>query len=497
MMFEGSKHFDKDYDIPLQKAGGSLNGSTSDDRTNYWETVPSNFLELALWMESDRMAFLLPALTQERLDNQRSVVKNERRQSYENRPYGLVMETILSAMLPPEHPYSWPTIGSMADIDAASPEDVANFFRRYYHPGNASLCIAGDFDPAVAKKLVEKYFGPIPAGPKVKKLNPWIPELKVSKRIHMTDRVGLARLYTNWLTVPQFADDDAELEVLADILAGGKTSRLYRRMVRDEQIAQDVSASQTSQEIGGKFSIIATAQPGKELGSLEAVIKEELRLIKDKPPSQAEIDRAVARRETGIVHSLEGINGFGGRADRLNMYNVLTGDPGYLAQDFARIRKVDPQGVQRVAKKYLTRNNVVLEVTPGKETKIADDPRAPAAEKREQLAKSVNVMTVPEPAGVPEDKDRVTLPGPGPEPAFNLPPIKREKLSNGMNLIVVENHETPAVSLHVTFPFGRADDPPDKLGLANLTAAVWDEGTESRSSEQISEELADIAQAFP
>jgi zinc protease len=492
MMFQGSKHFDNDYFLPLQKAGGRVNGSTSGDRTNYWETVPSNFLELALWMESDRMAFLLPSMTPERLENQRSVVKNERRQSYENRPYGLSGETLMAALLPPEHPYSWDTIGSMADLDAASREDVANFFRRYYHPGNASLCIAGDFDPAVAKRLVEKYFGPIPAGPKVEKLKPSIPELTESKRIRMTDRVGLARIYIDWLTVPEFAADDAELEMLADILAGGKTSRLYRRMVRDEQIAQDVSAFQGSEEICGTFSITATARPGKELGALEAVIKEELQRIEDEPPNQAEIDRAVARRETRIVRSLEGISEFGGRADRLNMYNVLTGDPGYLTKDFARFRKIDPQGVQRVAKKYLSKNKVILEVIPGKETAITPDPRGPAAEMRDRLAKSVKDAPLPETPAVPEDAERTTMPKPAAEPAFQLPPIRRGKLSNGTNLLVVENHETPAVSIHVTFPFGRADDPAEKLGLAGLTSSVWDEGTEKRTSEQIAEQLADI-----
>jgi zinc protease len=492
LMFQGSKHFDKDYFLPLQKAGGRVNGNTNSDRTDYWETVPSNFLELALWMESDRMAFLLPAMTQERLDNQRSVVKNERRQSYENRPYGLAGETIMAAMLPPDHPYSWTTIGSMADLDAASREDVANFFRRYYHPANASLCIAGDFDPAVAKRLVEKYFGPIPAGLKVEKLELPMPELMESKRIRMTDRVGLARLYLNWSSVPKFAADDAELEVLADILAGGKTSRLYRRLVRDEQIAQDVMASQGSEELYGDFSVTATARPGKELGAMEAIIAEELKRIQDEPPSQAEIDRAVARGETGLVRSLEGISESNGRAYLLNMYNVMTGDPGYLAKDIARIRQVDPQGVERVAKKYLSRNKVVLEVTPGKQTEITPDPRGPAADARVELAKSVKVVPVPEAPSVAEDADRTALPNPGPEPAFQLPPIHRGKLSNGMNLMVMENHETPAVSVHVTFPFGRADEPADKLGLAGMTAAVWDEGTEKRTSEQISEELANI-----
>ncbi|MGW8256713.1 MAG: M16 family metallopeptidase [Thermoguttaceae bacterium] len=492
MMFQGSKHFDNDYFLPLQKAGGRVNGSTSDDRTNYWEVVPSNFLELALWMESDRMAFLLPAMTQQRLDNQRSVVKNERRQSYENRPYGMVPEIILAALFPPGHPYSWITIGSMADIDAASREDVADFFRRYYNPSNASLCIAGDFDPAVAKKLVKKYFASIPAGPKVEKLNIPITELKESKRIKMTDRVGLARLYLNWLTVPVYAPDDAELEILADILAGGKASRLYRRMVRDMQIAQDVSAAQRSMELGGIFTIMATARPGKKLSQLEKVIKEELQRIQNEPPTEAEVARAVAQRESTMVQSLEGVGEFGGRADQLNMYNVLAGDPGYITEDFQRCRKVKPEDVQRVAKKYLGANNVLLEVTPGAKTYIEPDPRIAAEAARKELAKNITKTPVEDYGRAVEDADRLSLPAPKPEPRFNTPVINRAKLSNGMSLLVVENHEMPALSLRLVFPFGKADESPKKNGLAWLTAAVWDEGTEKRTSEQIAEELANI-----
>ena len=492
MMFQGSQHFDKDYFLPLQQAGGKVNGSTSLDRTNYWETVPSNFLELALWMESDRMAFLLPSMTQERLDNQRSVVKNERRQSYENRPYGLVHETILAALFPPDHPYSWPTIGSMEDVDAASREDVANFFRRYYHPGNASLCIAGDFDPAEAKRLVTKYFGPIPAGPQVEKLKPWVPELKESRRIRMTDRVGLGRLYLNWLTVPLFAPDDAELDVLADVLAGDKTSRLYRRLVRDLQIAQDVSAGQRSSELASTFAITVTARLGKDLDEIERLVLEEVTRLNQEPPTAAEIARAVAQREADLIRSLEGISEFGGRADQLNKYNVLAGDPGFLTKDLARLRQVTPDGAQRVARQYLSRPRVTLEVTAGSDTLIALDPRGPAAEARKELAKQVQDTRVPEAAPIPEDPDRVTLPKPRPEPEFHLPALKRARLSNGMQLLLVENHELPSVSLHVLFPCGRADDPADKLGLAQLTAATWDEGTSTRTSEQIAEELANI-----
>jgi len=496
MMFQGSKHHDRDFFGPLQKAGAQpgarLNGSTSADRTNYWETVPSNYLELAIWMESDRMAFLLPVMTQEKLDNQRDVVKNERRQSYENRPYGLAYEVILAAAYPPDHPYSWPTIGSMADLTAASREDVADFFRRYYHPGNASLCIAGDFDPGQARRLVEKYFGPIPAGPKVAKLPPRVPRLKEPLRVQMTDRVGLARLYLNWHTVPMFAADDAELDVLADVLAGGKTSRLYRRLVRELQIAQDVNATQRSGEIAGALGIVATARPGRKLAELESVILEEVARLQAEPPSAEEVGRAVARFESQLLRSLESISQYGGRADRLNLYNVHTGNPGFLEEDFARYLKVDPAAVQRVARQYLGPERLVLEVVPGPQTAITPDPRIPAAEARVALARQVVEAPAPEAPAIPEDADRVRLPEGGPPPKFQFPPIHRRTLASGMQVLVVENHELPTVSLSAVFPMGRALDPGAKIGLTDLLAAVWDEGTTSRSSDQIAEELAGL-----
>ena len=490
MMFQGSKHFDNDYFGPLQKAGARLNGSTNPDRTNYWETVPSNYLELALWMESDRMGSLLPAMTQAKLDNQRDVVKNERRQSYENRPYGLTYEVILAAVYPADHPYSWPTIGSMADITAASREDVADFFRRYYHPANASLCIAGDFDPKVAKRLVEKYFGPIPAGPKVEKIKAWVPEIKEDARVTMTDRVGLARSYLNWQSVPLFAPDDAELDVLADVLAGGKTSRLYRLLVREKQIAQDVQASQNSGELAGGFSIVLTARPGHTLEELETAALAEVARLDAEPPTAEEVARAVARYESHLIRSLESVSEFGGRADRLNMYNIYAGDPGYLSKDFDRYLKVDPAGVLRVAKKYLAAKKMVLEVTAGPKTAITPDPRAAADKARQELAKKYHETRLPETPPVAEDADRANLPKAGEKPAFHLPPIHRRTLSNGMQVLVVEKHEFPTVNVHAIFPLGRGCDPAEKPGLASMFSAVWDEGTKSRSADQIADELA-------
>ena len=492
MMFQGSKHYDRDYFGPLQEAGGRLNGSTNQDRTNYWETVPSNYLELALWMESDRMGFLLPAMTQEKFENQRDVVKNERRQSYENRPYGLAYETLLAALFPPDHPYSWPTIGSMADLDAASRDDVAQFFRQYYHPGNASLCIAGDFDPGEAKRLVAKYFGPIPAGPPVPKVRQRPVSLAEERRIRMTDRVGLARLYMVWPTVPMFTGDEPALEILADVLSGGKTARLDKSLVRTKQIAQQVQAFQNSQEIAGAMMIVATARPGHNLGELESAILEEIRRLQQEPPSSEEVERAINRLEAQLVRSLESVSDFGGRADRLNMYNVFTGDPGYLEKDFPRYLAVTPAAVQRVAQKYLSGPCVTLEVVPGRETAITPDPRAEAARVRQQLASSVKEAPLPPAPAIPEDPSRNALPSPGPVPRFALPPIHRGKLKNGLEVLVVENHELPTVNLNLVFRVGRSYDPPDKLGLAALLAAVWDEGTTRRTAEQIADELAGI-----
>jgi zinc protease len=492
MMFQGSEHHDSNYFDPFQAAGGKLNGSTTQDRTNYWETVPSNYLELALWMESDRMGYLLPAMSQKKLDNQRDVVRNERRQSYENRPYGLVEEVLLAALYPPDHPYSWPTIGSMNDLGRASREDIAGFFRRHYTPSNASLCIAGDFDPAEARKLVEKYFGPLPAGQKIEKMQPMPVQLKEEKRIEMTDRVGLPRLYLAWPSVADFADDEAALTILGDVLSVGKTSRLEKSLVRDQQIAQSVGAGQESQEIAGLFVVEATAQSGHKLGELLAVIDEQIARIKKEPPTTEEISRAINRIETRIIRSMESNSGFGGLADRLNQYNVMKGDPGYLSKDFDRYQKVSPADVRRVAEKYLGAGRVVLEVLPGKELTVSPDPRIPAEEAREKLAKNEKDTQVPEAKAMAAIDAYKSLPQPGPAPKFALPPFKRAKLSNGLELIVVERHELPLVAMNLVFPVGRAIDSNESAGLASMTTSVWDEGTKTRTAEQTADELGRI-----
>jgi len=505
MMFQGSQNHDNDYFAPLQEAGGQLNGSTNDDRTNYWEVVPANYLELALWLESDRMGFLLPAMTQKKLDNQRDVVKNERRQSYENRPYGLADETIAAAMYPPDHPYSWPTIGSMADLGAASREDIGDFFRRYYHPGNASLCIAGDFDPARARQLVDKYFGALPAGPKVEPLRPTPAQLAAEKRFVMQDRVSLPRLYMNWHTVPGFAPDDAELDLLASVLGGGRSSRLYRSLVHERELAQDVSVFQSSGELAGMLRITATARPGRKLSDIEAAIVAELKRIQAEPPSAEELERAVNRYEVSFVTALESVGGFGGRADRLNLYNVLAGDPAHITRDFERYLKVRPADLQRVAAQYLTDKRVVLEVVPGQTRSVRPDPIAEAdeviksqkSERGDQRSEGSVAAASSAARSTPDASlDRSAMPRPAQPPGFRLPPIQRAKLANGLDVLVVEHRELPTVSMNLVLRAGVADNPAEKLGLADLVAAVLDEGTEKRSATQIADELAAVGSSL-
>jgi len=351
-MFEGSAHHDSGYFEPLQQAGGTLNGSTNTDRTNYWEVVPANALELALWLESDRMGFLLPALTEEKFANQRDVVLNERRQNYENRPYGMAGLAMIDALFPAGHPYHWSTIGSPDDLRAATADDVRAFFRRFYHPANASLAIAGDVDVEEALDLAARYFGDIPAGAPPEAVAPAPARALPSRRV-IEDRVELPRLYLGWLTPAMYADGDAALDVLADVLAAGKASRLYRALVYEQRIATDVAAYQGSRELGSAFQIVATAVPGIGLGTLERAIHDELARVRAAAVTPDELGRALALTETAFVSRLQTVGGFGGKSDQLNNYNVFLGDPGYFARDIERYRRADLERVRHAAARHL------------------------------------------------------------------------------------------------------------------------------------------------
>ena len=378
LMFEGSAHHDHGYFQPLQGAGASLNGSTNSDRTNYWEVVPTPALELGLWMESDRMGFLLPALTDAKFSNQRAVVLNERRQNYENRPYGLSSMAMLAALFPPEHPYHWTTIGEVADLHAVRLEEVQAFFRRYYHPANASLTLAGDFDSDAALALVRAYFEDIPAGEKVEPVRA-AASLDRDVRIGLEDRVELPRLYLAWLSAAMFAEGDADLDLAADVLANGKTSRLYRRLVFEERIATDVSASQNSREIGGYLQLAATAAPGHRLGELERVMLEEIERLGAEGPTDDEIDRGRVQAEAQFVFRLQTVGGFGGKSDQLNAYNVFLGDPAYFDRDLQRYYSVTKGSLQQAVRRHFDpARRVTLSIVPRGRLELSAPDSVPA-----------------------------------------------------------------------------------------------------------------------
>jgi zinc protease len=381
LMFEGSEHHDKGYFHPLQEAGGTLNGSTNADRTNYWEVVPTNALELALWMESDRMGYLLPALTEQKFQNQRDVVLNERRQNYENRPYGFAGMAMVAALYPPDHPYHWLTIGEAADLRAAALTDVRAFFQTYYRPRNASLALAGDIRTDDAVQLVERYFGSIDSGEAPPPVEAATAQLPVPElRLLLEDRVELPRLYLAWHSAGLFADGDAEMDLIAEILAGSKTSRLYRTLVYDQRIATEIAASQNSREIGGFFQVVATAAPGRTLQELEAAITREIDVFIASGPTHGEMERCLAQAESHFIYRLQTVGGFGGKSDQLNAYNVFLGDPDYFDKDLDRYRQMSASALQDEAKLSLIPDRrVALSVVPRGRTSLALDGSVPVS----------------------------------------------------------------------------------------------------------------------
>ena len=371
LMFEGSEHYNGGFFMPLQQAGALLNGSTNTDRTNYWEVVPTGALDLALWMESDRMGYLLPALTRERFETQRGVVLNERRQNYENRPYGMALMALSTALFPPDHPYHWLTIGAAEDLRAMEFEDVRTFFRTYYHPANASLALAGDIDAERAFDLAEKYFGDLPPGTKPA---PVSAQALVSReaRLMLEDRVELPRVYMAWHSPAMFADGDAESDLLADLLANGKTSRLYRTLVYEKRAALDVSAYQHSRELSSFFLLAATAAPGQSLTDVTAVIDEHIQQLADEGPVDDEMERGLAQAEAHFMYRLQTVGGFGGKSDQLNAYNIFRGNPDFFAGDLDRYRSATAESVQRAARQYLAFDRrVLLSIVPRGRTELA------------------------------------------------------------------------------------------------------------------------------
>jgi zinc protease len=368
VMFEGSTHVPEgSFDNWLEAAGGNNNGSTSNDRTNYIIDIPTNALDLALFLESDRMGFLLDDKAPEKVDGQRDVVKNEKRQSVDNQPYGQAFIELAALLYPQGHPYSWPVIGSMEDLSAATFEDVARFFRTYYVPNNASLVVAGDIDIPKTRQLVEKWFAEVPRGKDVIPLAPTAVQLDAVKEKTITDRVQLPRLYLAWHTPPLLKPGDAAMDMVANVLSGGKNSRLYRRLVYELQIAQDVNAFQQSQALGSSFVIIATARPGHTLDELKKVIDGELDKLRQAQPDAREVTRALNQYEANFYRQMERVGGFGGKANQLNAYYTATGNPDYFEQDLARYRNVTASEIQGAVVTFLPKDRrVELSVVPQK-----------------------------------------------------------------------------------------------------------------------------------
>jgi len=366
LMFEGSKNVrEGQFDLLLEAAGADSNGSTTNDRTNYIIDLPNNALELALYLDSDRMGYLLDAMPPEQVNSQRDIVKNERRQSYENRPYGMASLEIDKMLWPAGHPYNWPVIGHMEDLTAASQQDVVEFFKKYYAPNNASLVVAGDIDLDRTRALVEKWFGDLPRGAAVEPVAPPAAVLTQVKRQTLTDQVSLPRLYLAWLTPKVFAPGDAALDLVSSVLTGGKNSRLYKRLVYEEQMAQDVSAFQSSAALGSSFLIIATARRGHTAEALQKVIDEEIDRLRREPPDAREVQRALNQIEASFYRRMERVGGFSGKADQLNAYYFGGGSPDFFAEDLARYTSLSAADLQAAIVRWLPRDRrVELVVQP-------------------------------------------------------------------------------------------------------------------------------------
>ncbi|MFL5547273.1 MAG: M16 family metallopeptidase, partial [Gemmatimonadales bacterium] len=463
LMFNGSENYDKDFFGPLEQAGATdMNGTTNEDRTNYFENVPTNALDLVLWMESDRMGHLTGAISQPKLDEQRGVVQNEKRQG-ENEPYGKVWDFLTPKLYPSNHPYSWTTIGSMEDLDAAKLPDVKDWFATYYGAANAVVVVAGDIDVQTAKRKVEQYFGDIPAGPPVARQQAWIAKRTGSQRGVMQDRVPQARIYKVW-NVPGWGTSEADyLTLLSDVLSSGKSSRLYKRLVYDDQTATDVSAYVNMREIGGLFVVEATARPGVELARVEKAVEEEVRRLLAGGPTAAELSRVKTQYRAGFIRGVERIGGFGGKSDVLAQGEVFAGRPDFYKLRLNRVRQATTTQLSSVARQWLADGVYTLEVHPYPEFRTA----SAAA-------------------------DRSKLPVPGTPAEAKFPELERATLSNGLKIVLARRPSIPQVRFDLVLDAGFAADKSAIPGTASMTLAMMDEGTTRRNAIQISDELAQL-----
>ena len=488
MMFEGSEHVGAKAHIRDVEAAGAtdVNGTTDFDRTNYFETMPSNQLELALWLESDRMGFLMEGLDREKLINQKDVVRNERRQG-EGRPYDVADEEVYHLLFPKGHPYYGDVIGSHADIESTRLADVRDFHQQFYIPNNASIAIAGDFDPVKLKAMLEKYFGPIPRGPAVEPVTTVTPPITSQRRATVTDTVELDRLTVAWLTPPRYTPDSYSVRSAFYALGMAKASRLDQTLVYKLQTAQSVECEIDALKLTGIAGCSITAKPGVKLEDLEAAFWDELAKLQKDGPTDEEVDAAKATQLTQKISGLQRLGGFGGVADTLDQYNQYTGDPGFLTKDVKMTEDVTVASTRAAALKYFTKDSgVVVYCVPGK--KVLDDvPRSPAD--TDASVKLVNPYT---PAFEASQEWRKNKPEAGPSPELHLPVPTEFKLDNGLKVLLVEDHALPVVTAEVVSRAGSVNNPQDKSGLATLTAEIMGDGTASRSLTQLAEDQESI-----
>ncbi len=460
LMFGGSEHATGRYIDAMERVGATdLNGTTNPDRTNYFQNVPTSAVDLTLWMESDRMGHLLGSLDQKTLDLQRGVVQNEKRQG-ENQPYGVTRQLLTQNTYPAGHPYSWTTIGDMADLDAASMKDVQEWFKTYYGPSNVVLVIAGDIDVKTAREKVTKYYGDIPSGPPVAHQQVWVAKMTGTHRQVVQDRVPQARIYKVW-NIPEYGSAEADyLDLVSDCLSNGKSSRFYKRLVYEDQIATEALAYLDPREIGGQFYVRATARPGQSIAQVEKELDEELARFLKNGPTAEEMQRVKAQYEAEFIRGIERIGGFGGKSDRLAQSQVFRGSPDAYKISLKRVQEATAEDLRTAAQKWLSDGVYILEVNPFPDYKTAST-----------------------------GADRSKAPETGTPPDLKLPKLQRATLSNGLKVILAERHEVPLVNFTLASDAGFASDASTIPGTANLAMQVLTDGTRTRNALQISDEL--------
>lgn len=493
MMFQQSENVPEDqYFRIIQNAGGTLNGSTNQDRTNYYEVVPSNALEVVLWAESDRMGYLANTITQQAFAIQQNVVQNEKRQNYDNRPYGHLQTVLSRAVFPQGHPYSWTTIGEMQDLFNATVSDVKEFHGRFYIPNNATLAISGDFDPVQVKELVQKYFGEIPAGPEVEKLQPLPVTLNETKKLFHEDNFANTAQYTRVYTSPErYSKDSYALSVLGEILAGGKKSPLYKVLVKEKKLTSGVGAFNMAQELAGTFRISVMANPDVTLAEIEKAIDEGFARFEAEGFTEKDLERVKAGQETRFYNMISSVEG---KSFRLAEYDIFAGDPGFYKQDMENMMAVTVDDVKKAYENYIKgKNFVATSFVPRGKTNLAADGSVNAGIVEENILTATEVKV--ETGGAEEIKktptsfDRSVQPAIGPDVTVTIPPVWKSSLGNGMKITGISHTEVPLVQYSIVIDGGHRLDAPDKPGVANMVAHMLNEGTRNKTPEELEEEI--------